>query len=241
MHAMALALDRQISDFFSFLQQQYGNKFWVVLASDHGVAPTNATALKLRIPSVVTPNKDIKAELNKALAARLRKPGDYVRAVSFPIVYLNSDAFGEKTSEADAEGYVAEAMRGMGFVSAYTKEQMASGEVPPTPVGRMYANSYSPYGGWWVMGFPPPFALSAKEGADHGVAYSYDQHIPLAFYGPAFKTGVYRDQVEPVDLAPTLAVLLGVNKPSNSTGHVLTQAIATRSEVVTPPAVARPR
>ncbi len=234
-HAMALALDHQISEFLAFLQQQYGNKFWVVLTADHGVAPTNATSLGLRIPSVVTSNKDIKAELNKSLSARLHKPADYVRSVSFPIVYVNNEAFGDKLSEGDAEGYVAEAMRAMGFVSAYTKDQMASGEVAPTAVGRMYANSYSPYGGWWVMGFPPPFALSTKEIAEHGVAYSYDQHVPLAFYGPAFKTGVYRDQVEPIDLAPTLAVLLGINKPTNSTGHVLTQAISTRSEVPTPP------
>jgi len=239
-HAMALALDRQIGEFLAFLQQQYGNKFWVVLTSDHGVAPTNATSLSLRIPSVVKANKDTKTELNKELAARLHKPGDYVRSVSFPIVYLNNDAFGEKIGEADAEGYVAEAMRTMGYVSAYTKEQLASGEVAPTPVGRMYANSYSPYGGWWVMGFPPPFALSSKDIAEHGVAYSYDQHIPLAFYGPAFKTGVYRDQVEPTDLAPTLAVLLGINKPTNSTGHILTQALTTRSEVPNPPST-RPR
>ena len=240
LHAMSLALDRQISDFFTFLQQQYGNKFWVVLTADHGIAPTNATALKLRIPAVVTPNKDLKAELNKALAARLHKQGEFVRSVSFPIVFINNEAFADK-NEADSEGYVADAMRAIGFVSAYTKEQLSTGEVAPTPVGRMYANSYSPYGGWWVMGFPPPFALSNKEGADHGVAYSYDQHVPLAFYGTAFKTGVYRDQVEPIDLAPTLAALLGINKPTNSTGHVLTQALASRSEVPTPSAVGRPR
>lgn len=234
-HAMALALDRQISDFAGFLQQLYGNKFWLVLSADHGIAPTNASALKLRIPSVVTANKDIKAELNKSLAARLHKPGEYVRSVSFPIVYLNNEAFGDKLSETDAENDVAEAMRAMGFVSAYTKEQMAAGELPPTALGKMYANSYSPYGGWWVMGFPPPFSLSTKDIAEHGVAYSYDQHVPLAFYGAAFKTGVYRDQVEPIDLAPTLAVLLGINKPTNSTGKVLTQALAPRGDAPAPP------
>jgi arylsulfatase A-like enzyme len=91
------------------------------------------------------------------------------------------------------------------------------------------------------MGYPPPFSLSRKEGTDHGLAYSYDQHVPLAFYGSAFKPGVYRDQVEPIDLAPTLAVLLGINKPSNSTGHVLTQALSTKGDVPAPPApAARP-
>jgi predicted AlkP superfamily pyrophosphatase or phosphodiesterase len=241
-HAMALALDRQISEFVTFLQQQYGNRFWIALTADHGIAPTNATSARLRIPAVVIANSDVKSELNKALAGRMRKPGEYVRSVSLPIVFVNQDAFGEKTSEADAEGYVAEAMRSMGFVTAYTKEQLATGEVAPSPVGRMFANSASPYGGWWVMGYPPPFALSRKEGSDHGLAYSYDQHVPLAFYGPAFKPGVYRDQVEPIDLAPTLAVLLGINKPTNSTGRVLTQALSTRSDAPVPPAaVARPR
>jgi len=241
-HAMALALDRQISEFLAFLQQQYGNRFWVALTADHGVAPTNATSLKLRIPSVVIGNKDLKAELNKKLNAMLHKQGDYVRSASFPIVFVNNEAFGEKIGESDAEGYVAESMRSMGFVTAYTKEQLASGEVAPSAMGRMYANSYSPYGGWWVMGLPPPFALSGKDVAEHGVAYSYDQHVPLAFYGAAFKPGVYRDQVEPIDLAPTLAVLLGINKPTNSTGHVLTQALNPRGDAPGPsPAAARPR
>jgi predicted AlkP superfamily pyrophosphatase or phosphodiesterase len=240
-HAMVLALDRQVSEFLAFLQQQYGNRFWIALTADHGMAPTNATSLQLRIPSIIITNQDLKAEVNKALGAKLHKAGDYVRSATFPIVYLNSDAFGDKVSEADAEGYVAEVMRSMGFVTAYTKEQLASGEVAPTAIGRMYANSYSPYGGWWVMGLPPPFALGAKGVGNHGVAYSYDQHVPLAFYGAAFKPGVYRDQVEPIDLAPTLAVLLGINKPSNSTGHVLTQALNPRGDAPSPSPAARPR
>jgi arylsulfatase A-like enzyme len=90
----------------------------------------------------------------------------------------------------------------------------------------MYANSYSPYGGWWVMGTPAPFALARKTGTDHGEPYSYDQHVPLAFYGSGFRAGVYREQVEPVDLAPTLAVMLGINKPTSSTGRILVEAIA---------------
>jgi len=242
MHAMALALDRQISEFLAFLQQQYGNRYWIALTADHGVAPTHATSVSMHIPAALIANKDLKAELNKALGARLHKPGDYVRSASFPIVFVNNDAFGEKIEESDAEGYVADAMRAMGFIGAYTKQQLASGEVSPTAVGRMFANSYSPYGGWWVMGFPPPFALSTKDVADHGVAYSYDQHVPLAFYGAPFKPGIYRDQVEPIDLVPTLAVLLGINKPTNATGRVLTQALSTRSEESGLPATApRPR
>jgi hypothetical protein len=133
-------------------------------------------------------------------------------------------------------------MHDMGFVSAYTKDQLSSGEVAPTAIGRMFVNSYSPYGGWWVMGLAAPFTLSTKDEADHGAAYSYDQHVPLAFYGAPFKAGVYRDQVEPIDLAPTFAVLLGINKPTNSTGRVLTQALGSRGDAPPPsPVVSKPR
>ncbi len=164
MHAMALALDRQIGEFLAFLQQQYGNRFWIALTADHGIAPTNAASLSLRIPAGVIANKELKSELNKRLSAMLHKPGEYVRSASFPIVFLNSDAFDEKVSEADAETYVAQAMREMGFVTAYTKDQLASGEVAPTAIGRMYANSFSPYGGWWVMGQPASFLALVERG-----------------------------------------------------------------------------
>jgi hypothetical protein len=105
----------------------------------------------------------------------------------------------------------------------------------------MYANSYSPYGGWWVMGEPAPFTLARKSGTDHGTPYSYDQHVPLAFFGVPFKPGVYREQVEPIDMVPTLSVLLGINKPTSSSGRVLTEALMPANTTVNAVPPTRPR
>jgi hypothetical protein len=49
--------------------------------------------------------------------------------------------------------------------------------------------------------------------------------VPLAFYGLPFQTGTYRDKTEPVDLAVTLASLLGINAPTHAVGRVLTEAL----------------
>jgi predicted AlkP superfamily pyrophosphatase or phosphodiesterase len=238
MRAMILATDRQLADFISFLTQQYGQgQFWVVLTADHGVAPLLAIDKQLSIPAEAPAPSNLKAQLSKGIGARLHKQGDYVRTVDYPIVYLNSEAFPPNLSEAEMEIYAADSMKSNGFPGAFTKEQMASGEVPPTGLGRLYVNSYSPYGGAWVMGVPAIFSYvpSGKAIADHGAPYSYDQHVPLAFYGPAFKPGVYRDQVEPIDLASTLAVMLGINKPTSSTGRVLTEAIVQNARQDQPP------
>jgi hypothetical protein len=110
----------------------------------------------------------------------------------------------------------------------YTRLQMASLQpgLPPTDFGRLIAHSYSPNGGWYVMVIPQAYQMQAfGAGTTHFSPYSYDRHVPLAFYGSAFTPGVYRGRVEPVDLAATLAALLNVNQPSASVGQVLSQAI----------------
>ena len=235
MHAMALALDRQIGDFLGYLGRQLGlATVWVALSADHGVAPTNATSASLHLPAATMSDSELRNRLDSALASRMGRPGEYIAAASLPLVFLNEQAFtATGMKEADAERETAEAMRSAGFVHVFGKQQLVEGRVPPTLLGQTYANSVSPYGGWWVMGMPMPFTLPGKNGTTHGTPYAYDQHVPLAFFGLSFRQGVFREEVEPIDLAPTLAAMLGINKPSSATGKVLTEAIgviATRPE-----------
>lgn len=111
----------------------------------------------------------------------------------------------------------------------FTRMQMASMQpgLPPTAFGRLIANSYSPYGRWYVMVILDPYQTQEqKGGATHFSPWSYDRHVPLAFFGSGFTAGVYRGRVQPVDLAATLASALGVNQPSASIGKILTTALA---------------
>jgi hypothetical protein len=142
------------------------------------------------------------------------------------MAWLDEDAFAAAhVREHDAEAAVGEAMKQAGLRDYYTKSQLAEGEVPNTALGRKYLNSYSPEGGWYVMGVPEPFTVGAS-GTDHTSPYNYDTHVPLVFYGLAFQAGTYRTSVEPVDMAPTFASLLGINAPTHSVGRVLTEALA---------------
>jgi hypothetical protein len=75
----------------------------------------------------------------------------------------------------------------------------------------------------------------------HFSPYSYDRHVPLGFYGAPFAPGIYHGRVQPVDLAATFASLLGVNQPSASVGHILTQALKPASDVTYPKPPPPPR
>jgi predicted AlkP superfamily pyrophosphatase or phosphodiesterase len=116
----------------------------------------------------------------------------------------------------------------------YTREQLADGPFPPTPWGELLAHSYSPNGGWYVMVIPDAFQMTSAHGTNHFTPYSYDRHVPLGFYGAPFAPGVYLNRVEPVDIAATFAALLGINQPSASVGHVLTEALRPAAQVVYP-------
>jgi hypothetical protein len=103
---------------------------------------------------------------------------------------------------------------------------MVLGDLRNTVFRQQTLNAYSPLGGWYVTGLYPPFQVGYASGTGHALPYSYDAHVPLAFYGTAFRAGIYRESVEPVDLAVTLSSLLRTNKPASAVGRVLHEAFA---------------
>ncbi len=233
MQEMVLATDRQLAEFFSFLGQQVGlANVWLALSADHGIAPMPSAAAKLRIPAANLDGSKMSAQLNTLITARHSPghPAEYVVSFDYPIAWLNEGAFAKvKVREGDAEHAVGEAMKQIGFPGYYTRSELAKGIVPNTEMGRKYEHSYSPLGGWYVLGVPALFGVGFPTGTDHSTPYTYDTHVPLAFYGLPFQAGTYRTHAEPVDLAVTLASLLGINAPTHAIGRVLTEALAAPS------------
>ena len=241
MRGMALELDRQLGEFFTFLGHQVGMaNVWMALSADHGIAPLPDFAKTLRLPAANLDAKAMREQINSLLSKKYARKADYVLDLNYPLAWLNEEAFagsviehsaehtaghsgGIKESEAEAD--VGEALKVAGSAGYFAKSQLARGETPATEIGRRYAHSYSPAGGWYVMGIPREFQVGSTKGTDHASPFSYDTHVPLAFYGLAFQPGIYRTHSEPVDLAVTLASLLGINAPAQATGRVLTEAL----------------
>jgi arylsulfatase A-like enzyme len=84
------------------------------------------------------------------------------------------------------------------------------------------------------MGVPDFYSVGPSKGTDHASPYTYDTHVPLAFYGLPFQPGTYRGSVEPVDMVATLASLLGINAPTHAVGRVLVEGIASPHRSPTP-------
>ena len=71
----------------------------------------------------------------------------------------------------------------------------------------------------------PPYVLfmgsDSEHGTSHGTAYPYDTHVPLVFVGAGIPAGSRGEAVRTIDIAPTLAGILGVRPTAEIDGHPL--------------------
>ena len=237
---------------------------WVSLTGDHGVATSPAMAAKEGMPAALFPYAAMNAELNKELNAKLAsatqgKQTRFVLGGELPFVQIDSGSFAAaKMDERGAESMVAEMVPGAlaavqkGQFAApdshalqpatvrhvYTKVQMAAGDLPNTAEGKLLLHSYTTNGGWWVYVTPAVNNVPGGHGGtgtSHFSPYSYDRHVPLAFFGTPFVPGTYLGHSEPVDIAATFAALLRVNRPSACVGRVVTEAIRPEDGGANPP------
>lgn len=61
--------------------------------------------------------------------------------------------------------------------------------------------------------------------ATHGSPYDQDAHVPIIFYGPWANPGRYTEFARTVDVAPTLAAMIGVSPAEKIDGLVLVKAV----------------
>jgi hypothetical protein len=252
---MILSLDRDLDGFFSWLDQTIGlRNVWLALTADHGIPPIPADAAKLGIHAATVDLLPLYARLNEDLNKRFSR-GKQVSYLmpgpDLPYIVLDRRAFekagvDEKTAEDAIAALLPKAVTDQAkqsdsdlpaqhrlppapqVAAVYTRLELAHGQLPPSEWGRLLAHSYAEHGNWFVM-----LALGAYQmedfhgsiGTTHFTPWSYDRHVPLAFYGAPFLSGEYHGRVAPVDLAATLASLAGINQPSASIGRVLTEAI----------------
>jgi predicted AlkP superfamily pyrophosphatase or phosphodiesterase len=259
-HQMVLGLDQDLDRFFGWLDSTVGLKnVWIALSADHGVAPVPAKAAALGMNAATVDLKALGKNLNDALNAKI-SPGKAVSYLlpSGDLPYLTLDrrafeaeAIDEKTAEDAVSAALPDAVAKLAPEAAkepathrlppvpmvagtYTRLQLEHGELPPSEMGRELAHSYAYHGNWYVMlmldGYQMPDLHST--GTTHFSPWSYDRHVPLAFYGAPFQPGTYRERVEPVDLAATFASLLGINQPSASVGRVLTQSLKSSITII---------
>src|SRR5699024_8276404 len=104
---------------------------------------------------------------------------------------------------------------------AYTRKMIESATFTGM-IAKRIKNGFNPKRSGDVAYVLEPAIISYHHtGSTHGSPYKYDTHVPLIFYGKGINHGQTTRHARTIDIAPTIAALLGINAPNATTGSVL--------------------
>jgi len=223
-------LDRLLAQFLSYLDKRIGlDNTVVVLTADHGFPNTPEFFHENKIDSQRIDGAKMFAAMNQYLAEKF-KVEKLARNWAAPNILLDYpliDQRGLKHEEVEAAAAQFLLSYG-GIADVFTRTQLESGAVPNSRIGKLMQRAWNRQISGDIVAVPKPFSFFSygATGTTHGSPYNYDTNVPLLIMGkPWIKPGAYRDYVEVVDIAPTLAQLLQVRPPAAAEGRVLTEIL----------------
>ncbi|MFC1664528.1 alkaline phosphatase family protein [Pseudomonadota bacterium] len=223
-----LQLDRTLADLFTFVDKMVGLKnVLIVLSADHGMAdmPEYMTELGYAAGRLY-PEEVIKVANDTGKNSfGIDK---IVRFFFRPYLYLDHEKIiaAKKDPTAVERTIAAALIKHSGIALAVPRSGLSHLQVTPA-VERIQRNFHAARAGdiyvaqspYWFMFDKGPVA------AMHGSPWRYDTHVPIIFAGTEIQPMVVHRLVHPVDVAPTIAAMLGMSPPSAAQGSSLIEVL----------------
>ncbi|MFN5877021.1 MAG: alkaline phosphatase family protein [Ignavibacteria bacterium] len=217
-----LAMERLINR----LDKAVGRKNYVlVVTSDHGVAPIPEVLKVLAEQQhvIVDAGRISKAELksitDSAVASKLgpkESGGSYVKQAFEPSIYLDVPRR-NSTDYAVAVNAAVEALRKHpGLEVVVSSLDLAANRKPEMINDTTWAyvrKSYHPERSGDIVLYPKRYWIIGGNVATHGTPHDYDRWVPMMFLGGGLRPQSRPDSAAPVDIAPTLGKMLGIEMP----------------------------
>ncbi len=225
-----LRLDRILADLFSYVDGKVGlSNTLIVLSADHGGPEVPAQLRQLGFETdYVEPGSWDKQPGIARLKQEFGVGEELIEKFFAPYVYLNREVIRERgLDQAAVEQAVAEELTKFeGVYMAVSSTALMQGRVAETALTRRILNSHHPHrsGDIYVV-FEPHWFINDFDGltvaATHGSPWRYDTYVPLMFAGAGLEPRRVHRKVHTVDVAATLAALVGAKPPSGASGEIL--------------------
>jgi hypothetical protein len=228
LHDQILRLDRYLGAFLdSLFKLRDSTRVVLALTADHGVTPIpeatsrypNQRVGRVNVIPAVVP-----------LFASLRAAGVDTSAFDFDegILFLDEAALSRAGLRADAVArtFANEVAKVRGVLRVDRVSTLASRDTTTDYVARRWLHmlppdlhaaavvTLRPYWYWYGVNYPTHFS-----------PHDSDANVPVLFYGAGVRPGRYTSRALVVDIAPTLAAVVGVRPTEQLDGKVLREAI----------------
>jgi predicted AlkP superfamily pyrophosphatase or phosphodiesterase len=229
-----LRLDQTLADLFSYVDQKVGlENTLIVLSADHGAPEAPGYLATLGIPSdYVTPDEWDSDPAVERVKSKFGIRGKMIEGYDHPYLYLTTDIINNPEIDLAAlEAAIAQELVGFRGVSyAFPSTALELGTVPENQLTRAVLNNYnaSRSGNIYLV-FNPGWFINNLDGLSvavvHGSPWRYDTFVPIIFAGNGLKPQKISRRVHTVDVALTLATVVGSKPPSGASGDVLEEVL----------------
>lgn len=230
-----LRLDRTLAGLLQLLDEQVGEgRYFVALSSDHGVAETPEWFLERGLDAGRVDPELLERRVDEGLRERFGLGVELVSEFVNPSLVLREQRIASLSLDlAEVERAAAElAATVPGVHAAFTRSDLVARALPDSPLKSRLEQSTHPERSGHVYIVPKQNWLLATQpeplAAMHGTPWPYDTHVPLLLFGTKARPQPVVRAVDPRDLAPTFARLLGIPVPRAATGELLIEALPTR-------------
>ena len=224
-----LRLDRDLADFFNFLDAEVGTgNYTLFLTADHAAVHVPSYLQSLKIPAHYIDIKAFKKYLSE-ITQKYFNSTALIENVSNYQIFLDKDkveALGLDRNVV-AQKIADEAIYFDKIYKAVTAKTMQTTNFTE---GIMHSlqNGYNQKfsGDILLIPYPSTLATSSRKGTSHGSGYSHDTHIPIIFYGNGIKKGRSSKKYNIIDIAPTISNLLKIEAPNGTSGKIIEEALS---------------
>jgi predicted AlkP superfamily pyrophosphatase or phosphodiesterase len=231
MVAQLRALDALLGRELASWEKASGGDLVVALTADHGAIPSpedpSGKALGVRRYDWDTQEAQIEAALQKRWPAAGKK---WLLDDALPHLYLNRALAAERGLEWHA--FLKEAAALLSTVPGLTRVLVTS-DVPELkdsePFAAVLKRSVRADRAGDLLALQSENALVYDQpvGTSHGSQWSYDARVPLVFWGRGIPAGHHAGPSSPLDIAPTLGRILGLDYPPADGGALRAEVLPT--------------
>jgi hypothetical protein len=220
-HDHLLRLDRWLGSFLDSLEAVTGQgQVLLVLTADHGVTPFPELALAQGRQAGRIPLARLVRSTNARVGSALSLSSGLILVDTLKL------RAAKVNRESLATSLAAQVQKIPGVLDAWTPGTLGAPLPSNVPAARWRRSL--PHDLQWLVAAAarPGYIWSESPGSTtHGTSNPDDADVPVIFLGPGIRSGIRSDTVSTVDIAPTLARLLGLKPAEKIDGRVIKPAL----------------
>ncbi len=229
---MYLRLDLELARLFKALDDQVGaGRYTVFLTADHAALDVPEYLKDLKGSSGYVDMASLIGAVDTALSARFG-PGKWVRKRVKEQLFLNDSLLTvRKLDPVVVQRAAADVLlQQPGIAEALTASDLLRITYTDGIRGMIQRGFMPQRSGDVCFALRPGYLASwpgmVKKGTEHGSGWNYDTHVPILFMGRGIRHGAVDRRTSITDIAPTIALLVGMTAPDAVSGEPVPEVLA---------------